>query len=121
MSIRASERARYPKNWREISLGIRERAEWRCESVPGQPRCRARHGKPHPITRATVVLTVAHLNHQPEDCRDANLRALCQRCHNRYDAKHRQKNAAGTRRAKKGNAELFPLAGTPGRPLNAKT
>lgn len=36
-----------------------------------------------------VVLTIAHLNHTPEDCRPENLRALCQRCHNRYDAKHR--------------------------------
>lgn len=25
----------------------------------------------------------------PEDCRPENLRALCQRCHNQYDAKHR--------------------------------
>jgi hypothetical protein len=36
-----------------------------------------------------VVLTIAHLNHTPEDCRPENLRALCQRCHNQYDAKHR--------------------------------
>jgi hypothetical protein len=35
-----------------------------------------------------VVLTVAHLNHDVKDNRDENLRALCQRCHLRYDAKH---------------------------------
>jgi len=34
----------------------------------------------------TIILTVAHLNHTPEDCRDRNLRALCQRCHFAYDA-----------------------------------
>ena len=32
-----------------------------------------------------VVLTVAHLDHTPENCADSNLRALCQRCHNIYD------------------------------------
>lgn len=36
-----------------------------------------------------IVLTVAHLDHTPENCSPDNLRALCQRCHNRYDAKHR--------------------------------
>lgn len=34
----------------------------------------------------TVVLTVAHLDHRPENCTRDNLRALCQRCHNVYDA-----------------------------------
>jgi hypothetical protein len=54
-----------------------------------------------------VMLTVAHLNHQPEDCRDENLKAMCQRCHLRYDTDHHQRNAAATRRAKKRNGELF--------------
>lgn len=36
-----------------------------------------------------IVLTIAHLDHTPENCDPSNLRALCQRCHNRYDAKHR--------------------------------
>jgi hypothetical protein len=33
------------------------------------------------------TLTVAHLNHRPEDCRPENLRALCAPCHCRMDAK----------------------------------
>jgi 5-methylcytosine-specific restriction endonuclease McrA len=37
-----------------------------------------------------IVLTVAHLDHQPENCAPENLKALCQRCHNRYDARHRR-------------------------------
>ena len=79
--IRPTERARYPKDWNAISLRIRaERAQWRCEW------CQAKHGDPHPDTGSRVVLTVAHLDHQPEHCDDANLAALCQRCHNRYDA-----------------------------------
>jgi len=42
-----------------------------------------------------VVLTVAHPDHTPENCAPENLRALCQRCHNSYDAPMR---AAGIRR-----------------------
>ena len=105
--IRASERDRYPKDWRAISQRIKARSGGLCESVPGQPGCGAVHGQRHPITKAIVVLTVAHLDHNPENCADENLRALCQRCHNRYDQKHRQKNAATTRRTKKRNGELF--------------
>lgn len=37
-----------------------------------------------------VVLTVAHLDHQPENCDPENLRAWCQRCHNAYDARMRR-------------------------------
>lgn len=37
-----------------------------------------------------VVLTVAHLDHQPENCDPENLRAWCQRCHNAYDAPMRR-------------------------------
>jgi hypothetical protein len=37
-----------------------------------------------------VVLTVAHLDHTPEHCDDDNLKAWCQRCHNRYDAAMRR-------------------------------
>jgi hypothetical protein len=36
-----------------------------------------------------IVLTVAHLDHNPENCDPANLKAMCQRCHNRYDRAHR--------------------------------
>lgn len=107
MPISPENQARYPANWREISTRIKQRASMKCESMPGQPPCGAAHGARHPITGAVVVLTVAHIDHQPENCADENLRAVCQRCHNRYDQKHRQRNAAGTRRAKKQNGELF--------------
>lgn len=51
-----------------------------------------------------VVLTVAHLDHNPENCSDENLRHWCQRCHNQYDAPHR----ANTRRqaSAKGNLKI---------------
>lgn len=54
-----------------------------------------------------IVLTVAHLNHQPEDCRPENLAALCQRHHLAYDHDHHRANAQATRRAKAGTLELF--------------
>lgn len=59
--------------------------------------------------RVKVILTVAHLNHNPKDCRKSNLRAMCQACHLRYDAKHHAKNAAQTRRNKKVKAGQLEL------------
>ena len=44
-----------------------------------------------------VVLTIAHLDHTPENCAPENLRALCQACHNRYDAKHRAETRAAAK------------------------
>ncbi len=90
--IRASERRRYPADWPAISARIRfTRAAGQCECT-GEcgtghgGRCTARHGRPHPVTGSRVVLTTAHLDHVPEHCDDANLRAMCQRCHLAYDA-----------------------------------
>jgi len=37
-----------------------------------------------------IILTVAHLDHNPENYDDDNLVSLCQQCHNRYDAGHRK-------------------------------
>lgn len=108
MPIRPEEKARYPKDWKAISLEVRTRAEWRCEGSPGiYPDCRAAHGEPHPVTGSKVVLTVAHLDHTPENCDRANLLAMCQRCHLTYDAKHHAKNAAMTRRKRAGVLDLF--------------
>jgi hypothetical protein len=61
---------------------------------------------PKPIV---IVLTVAHLNHDPTDCRPENLRAMCQRHHLAYDHDHHRANAWATRRARAGTMELFSL------------
>jgi len=55
-----------------------------------------------------VVLTVAHLNHTPEDCGDDNLRAMCQGCHLHYDRDHHAATAAATRAAEL-SAGMDPL------------
>ncbi len=89
MPIRPENVARYPADWKAISLEVREAAGWACEGSPAYPDCRAANGEPHPATGSQVVLTVAHLNHQPEDNGEPgnppNLRAWRQRCHNTYD------------------------------------
>lgn len=46
-----------------------------------------------------IVCTVAHLDHQPENCGDENLRFWCQRCHLVYDAEHHAQSAYASRRA----------------------
>lgn len=54
-----------------------------------------------------VVLTVAHLDHTPENCSPDNLRAWCQRCHNSYDAPKRAKGVAQRARNKCAIGDLW--------------
>ena len=86
MPIRPEMKARYPKDWARRSRFVRfHRARNRCEW------CGAENHEQHPITGSRVVLTVAHVwDHRPEAASLLNLAALCQRCHNRHDAKHRR-------------------------------
>lgn len=122
MPIRPENRGRYPKDWPEISRARKEAAGWHCEfcraphgkkifrglgkdkgtyMLPCGDKYDAETGQqlgriyPHSYKgrEVMVVLTVMHLNHQPEDNRPENLRAGCQRCHNAYDAPHRRQTA----------------------------
>ena len=85
MPIRPENKDRYPKDWKQIRERILERANHKCE------QCGAENHKPHPETGSKVVLTIAHLDHTPENCNDENLKAWCQKCHNSYDAPMRAK------------------------------
>ncbi|MGL4638860.1 MAG: hypothetical protein ACRCVX_03880, partial [Shewanella sp.] len=105
--IRPENKARYPKNWKQIADAIRVRSGQRCEGSPAYPDCRAVNGEPHPVTDSKVVLTVAHLDHTPENCDDENLKAMCQRCHLTYDLDHHRKTAYATRKAAAMTAEIF--------------
>ena len=96
MPIRPENKARYPKNWKQIREAILKRANNRCEFCGRLNHSIVKNDQGKMIK---VVLTIAHLNHTPEDCRPENLRALCQCCHNKYDAQHR----AETRRKHKNN------------------
>ena len=86
MPIRPENRSRYPNDWPQIRRHRLESAGYACEGSPAFPDCRARNGRPRPVTGSIVVLTIAHLDHTPENCAPDNLRAWCQRCHNTYDA-----------------------------------
>jgi len=106
MPIRPELRALYPPDWDEISARIRfRRANNRCE------QCGAVNYKPHPETGSRVVLTTAHLNHDPSDNRDENLKALCQACHNRYDAAKRTQNRKRCQRWDQEKAGQLPMDG----------
>lgn len=55
------------------------------------------------------MLTVAHLNHTPEDCDPGNLRAMCQGCHLHYDREHHSQTAAATLRKAREDAGQLTL------------
>lgn len=106
MPIRPENRNRYPADWKAISLSVREAAGWRCEGSPAYPDCRVENGE-EIRAGVIVVLTVAHLDHQPENCASENLRAWCQRCHNTYDAPMRAAGIRERARQAMGCADLF--------------
>ncbi|WP_428266135.1 hypothetical protein [Haliangium sp.] len=112
MPVRPENKLRYPANWSEISKDIKERAGWRCECT-GQcgehegRRCVELHGHRAVRARGQVVLTTAHLDHQPENCAAENLLAMCQRCHLRYDIAHHAETRRRTRDARSGQLGLY--------------
>jgi len=117
----------YPPDWKAISLRIRfERAGGKCE------RCEAPHGwfrradepdlffdsleeavlysdnvHEDDTSISRVVLTTAHLNHDPSDNREENLAALCQRCHLAHDLKHHLQSRRINREKASGQQRLF--------------
>lgn len=119
--------SKYPENWKEISLAIRNRENWKCKFCAvanGAWGYRYTDGtfievaeRSIPIAKQfykiiKIVLTVAHLGttkpdgttgdpHDKMDCRPENLAALCQRCRLRYDSKEHRVNTAKTRHNKK--------------------
>ena len=103
MPIKPENKSRYPKNWKEIRQQILLRANNKCEFCGIENYLKRENG-------AVVVLTIAHLDHQPENCNPDNLRALCQRCHLSYDAKHHAQTAQQTRAMKKDPNKLRKTA-----------
>jgi len=103
--IRPENRGLYPPDWDAISLAVKEAAGWRCECLgecgrgTHEGRCPNRNNEPAYGTGSQVILTTAHLNHTPQDCGRANLRAMCQGCHLHYDQDHHAATRAATRAA----------------------
>lgn len=96
MPILPENKNRYPANWKEIRERILDRAGHRCET------CGAENYSSHMLTGSRVVLTIAHLDHTPENCEPSNLRAWCQKCHNKYDAPTRAQNRKRRKEAARG-------------------
>ena len=134
MPIRPENRGRYPADWPEVRVRIMQRAHFRCEwdgcDIPHRaegywrrdrwvrmPRALREAGYKVGDTVACsdgsqlkvirIILTIAHLDHTPENCADENLRAWCQRHHLRYDAKHHAQTAYRTRKDAAQTQELF--------------
>lgn len=61
------------------------------------------------IAPTVIVLTIGHLDHQPENCDPANLACWCQRHHLAHDQQYHLMNAWRTRRAAAGTGELFEV------------
>lgn len=116
--IKPDNRDKYPADWKEISRRIRMvRAEGRCECEGEcgyhEKRCELEHGTIVAGVRLDefgipnyyeVCLTVAHLDHDPTNCSESNLKAMCQSCHLRYDAT--RKKADRLRRKNEGQLTL---------------
>ena len=95
----------YPPEWKAIAYLKKDLAKWKCE------QCRRPCRKPGETVKEFIerlpqrwqfdlfaidggdmnvrlgrfVLTVAHLDHNPANSAQTNLRALCSPCHCRYD------------------------------------
>jgi hypothetical protein len=54
-----------------------------------------------------VVLATAHLDHNPTNNRQRNLKALCQRCHMMHDRSEHQRRRRLTFRMRKALGDLF--------------
>ena len=112
----------YPKDWRATSRHIRDRARGRCEcegecglhrTHPGPRRCDEMDGQLAKWAKGVVRLTVAHLNGLGGPCRCVplcglpdHLRAMCNRCHLRYDVPLHVRHAATTRERKRAAGTL---------------
>jgi hypothetical protein len=102
--------SKYPPNWSEIRKRILERANHKCECCGLQNKSKVvsymKNGKRvwediswqewkklNMPKQVTVVLTIAHLDHDEtnHNVTDDRLKALCQLCHLRYDISEKQK------------------------------
>ncbi len=74
--------SRYPPNWHEISLKMKEKAQWKCSHC--QMQCLKPTDDVSSLSkseRKRKTLNVHHANYKPEDNRPENLICLCTGCH----------------------------------------
>lgn len=128
MPIKKENLAKYPppREWAAIRDRILERAGNRCEKCGVSGRAIGYREKDGSFVQLAasredvgmevevasldghkvveIVLTIAHLDHDPTNSDESNLRAWCQRDHLCYDAELHAENAARTRSEKKRTA-----------------
>lgn len=102
--------SKYPPNWSEIRKRILERAGNKCECCGLENKSKVNSFKKNGVTvwedltyaewmhrdcpkHVTVILTIAHLDHDEENhnVTDDRLKAMCQLCHLRYDKEEKQR------------------------------
>lgn len=128
MTFRAG---RYPATWKAIRAGIVLRANNRCETcgapngelvVRGEGSYMLAHGETFDAETGaflgfsrgseydgrwvTIVLTVAHLDHDEANNDPANLACLCQKHHLRHDAADNARRRRESKRATKAAGTL---------------
>lgn len=116
----------YPVNWEEIAAKLKDEVGQRCEQCGVENHIWIYRNKlnpdkwigvdeehelyyhrtEYPRKPHQVILTVAHLDHNPGHNDRSNLRVLCPRCHLIYDSSHHVQNARKTRISKKARAKL---------------
>lgn len=139
MPIKPENKSRYPANWADIRQSILARAGNCCElcKAPNHTRlargggddidtymnedCEIfcantgeflgqRHASNFQALRMVdIILTIAHLDHTPENCDPDNLKAMCQKCHLNYDKEHHKKNSFITRHNAKNITDMFGI------------
>jgi hypothetical protein len=113
-----------PKEWQTLRRQIHARAGGRCEQCGLADRVRI-HRRWHDGSQWTpavglglerppgyrpavlVILTTAHLNHQPGDNRPENLKLLCCRCHLLHDQSYHLWRRQQNRDRKNGQLRIF--------------
>jgi 5-methylcytosine-specific restriction endonuclease McrA len=86
--------AEYAGSWAEYDTG-------RVYDVDGNHIATIKGSESPEYRLVRIVLTVAHLDHDPTSNDPSNLRALCQRCHLVNDVAHHQESAKATRYKRK--------------------
>ncbi len=76
-------RDRYPDNWEEIALQVKEKAEWTCQRCGLEcfPTNYLKHTIKDKSLKAKLTLTVHHSDYDPSNNHPSNLIALCSACH----------------------------------------
>jgi len=136
MPIKPENLSLYPADWPQIRTRIQQRAGNKCEqcgvenyaiggrafgsfhkAIPEERMLRLVYPEPGTYSWCEgvdtklriirIVCTTAHLDHNPTNCADDNLRFWCQRCHLAYDAEHHAQTAYQTRRQGLAVSDLF--------------